>query len=238
MFLFTHIVEYTLTGYSYRITLIYKCEQKNILFSPPLHKPMSLFLNVILLISLSAGSMISSASPATAPTKNVAMKQPQSTLAVNNSAGYNVLKILLEDEQYLTGIRRTKMVLTFGDISDSSSNLIDDISSSSEQAINDLEKLANENPLIDFDVIQEDSLAKATLDSIRMTTAKEFLFDSENFEKNLLLSQLKVLRLISHLATQLEEIEPNVKRKLWLSELSSKYEGYYQRVNSLFTIQT
>ncbi len=70
-----------------------------------------------------------------------------------------------------------------------------------------------------------------------MTTAKEFIFDGENFEKNLLLSQLSILRLISHIATQLEEVEPSEKRRLWLSELSRKYEEYYQQVNMQISIK-
>ena len=69
-----------------------------------------------------------------------------------------------------------------------------------------------------------------------MTTAKEFLLESENFEKNLLLSQLNILRVISHLAEQLEEKETSVKRRVWLNKLANRYENYYQQIYARITI--
>ena len=51
------------------------------------------------------------------------------------TTGYSALKLFLEDEQYLTAIRRTKMVISFSDISDKSGKLIDYINDTSEQAI-------------------------------------------------------------------------------------------------------
>jgi hypothetical protein len=146
------------------------------------------------------------------------------------STGYSVLKLFLEDEQYLTAIRRTKMVISFSGISDKSAKLIDDISNSSEQAIEELEKLATVRPAFVFEEFSDETIGKATLDSIRMTTAKEFLLESESFEKNLLLSQLKILRVISHLAIQLEEKETSAKRKAWLNRLAQRYENYYQQI--------
>lgn len=163
---------------------------------------------------------------------------PGKQLAPINTSGYYLLRVLLEDEQYLTSIRRAKMVLTFADISDSSSDLIDQIASSAEDAIIEMDRLSSEEPVINFDNIQENTLARATLDSIRLTTAKEFLLDSDNFEKNLLLSQNNALQLITHLAKQLEDIEPNVKRKQWLMALSRQFETYYQHVNSHIFVQT
>ena len=146
------------------------------------------------------------------------------------STGYSALKLFLEDEQYLTAIRRTKMVISFSGISDKSVKLIDDISNSSEQAIEELEKLATVRPAFVFEEFSDETIGKATLDSIRMTTAKEFLLESESFEKNLLLSQLKILRVISHLAIQLEEKETSAKRKAWLNRLAQRYENYYQQI--------
>ena len=69
-----------------------------------------------------------------------------------------------------------------------------------------------------------------------MTTAREFLLESENFEKNLLLSQLNILRVISHLAEQLEKKETSAKRKAWLSKLANRYENYYQQIYVRITI--
>ena len=163
---------------------------------------------------------------------------PQHTANTSSlSSGYSALKLFLEDEQYLTAIRRTKMILTFSSISDNSSNLIDNIANSSEQAIAQLDKLAQKKPIIVFEDFSDTTIAKATFDSLRMTTAKEFIFDGQDFEKDLLLSQLKILRLISHLAAQLGEIEPGKKRKLWLSKLSKQYEQYYQQVNMRINIK-
>ena len=152
------------------------------------------------------------------------------------STGYSALKLFLEDEQYLTAIRRTKMVISFSGISDKSEKLIDKISDSSEQALKELEKLAAVKPSIVFEEFSDETIGKATLDSLRMTTAKEFLLKSENFEKNLLLSQLNILRVISHLAEQLEEKETSAKRKAWLNKLANRYENYYQQIYARITI--
>ncbi len=152
------------------------------------------------------------------------------------STGYSALKLFLEDEQYLTAIRRTKMVISFSGISEKSEKLIDKISDSSEQAIEELEKLAAIKPSLVFEEFSDETIGKATLDSLRMTTAKEFLLESENFEKNLLLSQLNILRVISHLAEQLEEKETSSKRKAWLKKLANRYENYYQQIYARITI--
>jgi hypothetical protein len=154
------------------------------------------------------------------------------------STGYSVLKLLLEDEQHLTLIRRAQMIVTFNGISEQSVRLIDMISDSSDQDLETLEKLARNRPAIQFQDFPDDAIGKATLDSLRMTTAKEFFFDADDFEKNILLSQLKVLRLISHLSLQLEIKEPNKERKALLLKMSDRYEDYYQQVNARITITT
>ena len=128
------------------------------------------------------------------------------------------------------------MVITFSDISDNSKKLIDDIASSSEQALVELEAFAQQKPVVLFEDFTEQGIAKATLDSLRMETAKEFLFEADDFEKNLLLSQLKVLPVISHLAEQLEEKETNQRRKTWLNELAKKYKDYYQQVDDSISL--
>lgn len=158
--------------------------------------------------------------------------------ASNITFGYSALKLFLEDEQHLTSIRRIKMVITLSGLSDDSSTLIDAIADSSEQALDELEKLAKAKPHIVFDDFSDDTIAKATFNSLRMTTAKEFLFDPDNFEKNLLLSQLNVLPVISHLAEQLDKKETNTTRKTWLIKLADRYEKYYQQVKTRISIST
>lgn len=158
------------------------------------------------------------------------------TATSSTAPGYSALKLFLEDEQYLTFIRRTQMIITFDGISDGSRTLIDEISDSSEQDLETLEKLAAEKPAISFEEFSDDAIGKATFDSLRMTTAREFFLEADDFEKNILLSQLKVLRVISHLAEQLETKEANPKRKKWLNKISQRYENYYQQVNARITI--
>ena len=194
---------------------------------------MSIFINTLLMIVVLSTLV-------TSDTQRSNFIEPPQNLSHTSSlsSGYSTLKLLLEDEQHLTTIRRTKMILTFSSISDNSCKLIDNIANSSRQAIDKLDKLAQKKPIIVFKEYSDATIAKATFDSLRMTTAKEFIFDGENFEKNLLLSQLNVLRLISHLAAQLEEIESSEKRKLWLSKLSKQYEKYYQKVNKRISINT
>ncbi len=144
--------------------------------------------------------------------------------------GYSALKLFLEDEQYLTLIRRTKSILTFSGISEPSKKLIDEIADTSEKALDELERMAAYNPSITIEDMSDHTLAKATLDSMRMETAKEFLVSGEDFEKSLLVSQMQVLRVISHLAKQLEQNETNTRRKVWLKQLAARYEKYYQQV--------
>lgn len=156
--------------------------------------------------------------------------------ATATSSGYSVLKIFLEDEQHLTTIRFTKMFITFSGISDSSATLIDDIANSSEQALDELEALAKNQPRIEIEAFSDETIAKATLDAMRMTTAKNFLFEADGFEKNLLLSQMKVLPVISHLAEQLEKKETDPERRAWLNELARRYEDYYKIVNDRITV--
>ena len=151
-------------------------------------------------------------------------------------AGYSALKLFLEDEQHLTTIRRIKLVLAFESISDKSKKLIDEIADSSEQALEDLEKLATAKPVIVFEEFSDESIGKATLDSMRIATAKEFLFETDDFEKDLLISQSQILRVISHLAKQLEQKESNAKRKVWLNKLAIRYEKYYQQVYARISI--
>ena len=151
-------------------------------------------------------------------------------------AGYSALKLFLEDEQHLTTIRRVKLVLAFEGISDKSKKLVDEIADSSEQALEDLEKLATAKPVIVFEDFPDESIGKATLDSLRIATAKEFLFETDDFEKDLLISQSQILRVISHLAKQLAEKETNAKRKAWLNKLAIRYEKYYQQVYARISI--
>ena len=186
------------------------------------------FFKLLLIACVSGSLFVSSFSLANA---NVT---PKGINAIDS--GYSVLKLLLEDEQHLTVIRRTKMVLTFISINDTSTTIIDAISTSSERSLDELEALATEQPEINLSEIPGETIASATLNSLRMATAEEFLFDGDNFEKNLLLSQLKVLPVIIHLAEQLEEKETNSDRKQWLNRLSSQYREHYQLVNSRISI--
>jgi hypothetical protein len=186
----------------------------------------SLFLMII------TTGMIGMIAISDTPVVNAKTKTSVSSL----TTGYSALKLFLEDEQYLKFVRRTNMLITFDSISDPSRLLIDSISDTAEQHIDELEKLALEKPVIQFVEFSDDTIAKATFDSLRLTTAKEFLFDADEFEKNVLLSQLKVLRVISHLAIQLEQKETNSRRKKWLKEVSIRYERYYQQVYASITI--
>ena len=143
---------------------------------------------------------------------------------------YTALKLFLEDEQHLTTIRWVKTIITFNGISDRSKQLIDEIADSSEQALEDLEQLAMLKPAIVFEEFPDESIGKATLDSLRMETAREFLLYTDDFEKSLLISQSQILPVIIHLARQLEQKETSSKRKAWLQKLANRYEHYYQQI--------
>ncbi len=102
---------------------------------------MTLFVNAFIITSL-FGTLV------TADSKNLNIDVPsQISSESSHSSGYSVLRLLLGDEQYLTAIRRTKMIFTFSSISDNSIELIDNIAESSEQAIDKLDELAQKNLL-------------------------------------------------------------------------------------------
>jgi len=160
----------------------------------------------------------------------------QKQTAGSIASGYSALRLFLEDEQHLTTIRRIKTALSFEGISDRSKKLVDEIADTSERALDELEILVADRPAVVFEDFSDESIGKATLDSLRIATAKEFLLDTDDFEKNLLLSQSNILRVISHLATQLEEKETSDRRKAWLNKLALSYENYYRQVYALITI--
>lgn len=189
-------------------------------------------LHRLIFISSLAGSLVIADSPVvTASVQHI-------SISPDAIAGYSALKLFLEDEQHLTTIRRVKIVINFSDISEQSIKLVDNIADSSAQAAEELEKLSTVKPDFKFENFPDESIAKSTIDSLRMTTFKEFMFDGDDFEKDLLLSQLKVLPMISHLAKQLEEKETNSKRKKWLNKLADQYENYYQKVNARILISS
>jgi hypothetical protein len=166
----------------------------------------------------------------------LASSQATDDRRVNLNTGYSALKLFLQDEQYLTIIRRTKAVLMFEGISESSKQLIDAISDTSATALEQLDYIASAKPSIQLKEFSDTSIAMTTLDAMRMTTAKELLFNSDDFEKSLLLSQAQILRVISHLLRGIEQQEPNLKRKDWLGNLAGRYEGYYRKVYARITV--
>ncbi len=188
---------------------------------------MSMPLKLIFTLCLLSGLITSSSyaiTPKPDPVKN------------NLSSGYSALRLFLEDEQHLTTIRRIKAVIAFGGISDDSIQLIDDIADLSTTTLEELETFALHKPAVSFVEFSDDAIGKATLDSLRMTISKEFLFNNDNFEKNLLVSQAQVLRVISHLAAELAEQEPEIKRKSWLKQVSMQFESFYVLVYERITL--
>ena len=152
------------------------------------------------------------------------------------NTGYSVLLLFLESQKKLTTLGSVKALFMFKDIDDDSAKLISKITKSSEEALEELEKLASKTPVIVVKEFSENSISKATFDSLRITTAKELLFDSENFEKNFLFSQAQLIRVISHLAEELEAQEVNEKRKAWLLKLVKRYEEYYVLIYKRITL--
>jgi len=146
------------------------------------------------------------------------------------NTGYSALKLFLEDEQHLTTIRRIKAVIAFGGISDQSEKIVDEIAESASSSLEKLEEFSSKQPTVNFITFSDEKIGKATLDSIRMATAKDFLFNNDSFEKDLLISQAQVLKVISHLAKQIAEQENNAKRKEWLLHLAKQYEDFYALV--------
>ena len=155
---------------------------------------------------------------------------------VATDPGYSLLHQLLVDEHYLTAIRRVKYILNFGGINQRSAELIDQISKSSDNALQQLDALATEKPAIQFDQLDEPNIAITTFDALRYDMARKFVFDGEHFEKDVLLSQVQVLPVITHLIKQLEANEVNARRKKWLHQLAEHYADFYKRSQSFFVL--
>ena len=92
------------------------------------------------------------------------------------NTGYTVLLLFLENQKNLTKLGRVKAVFMLKDIDKDSADLILKITEFSEEALVDLEKLALKKPPIVIKDFSEDSIGKATFDSLRVTTAKELIF--------------------------------------------------------------
>lgn len=150
--------------------------------------------------------------------------------------GYSVLLLFLESQKNITTLGHVKAFFTLKSVDDDATKLIDNISESSKKALIELENLASTKPPIVIKDFPDNSIGKATFNSLRITTAKELLFDSKNFEKNFLFSQAQLVRLISHLAKELEEQEVNEKRKAWLLKLVKRYESYYALIYKRITL--
>ncbi|MGB5397206.1 MAG: hypothetical protein WBN96_08660, partial [Gammaproteobacteria bacterium] len=95
--------------------------------------------------------------------------QPVESERVSTQQGYSVLRIFLEDEQYLTAIRYFKTVISFSATRQPVADLVDDIADISEYSLEQLEQLAEEKPEIRFNQLKENSVAVSTLDSLRYT---------------------------------------------------------------------
>jgi hypothetical protein len=160
---------------------------------------------------------------------SVPIVQVDDTLRSLN-AGYRILHRTLGDQQHLKTIRLTKSIVTFDALSQPTREIIDDIAQASDQALEELEQLAVLSPEISFKIEADGHIEQMTRDALRITTAKEFLTSTENFELVLLVSQTQALRYSSHLARELQAIETNSRRRAWLAALSDQLERFYQRV--------
>ena len=148
------------------------------------------------------------------------------------NAGYGILHATLRDEHHLKAIRLTKSIVTFKPVSESTRQIVDDISETSSAALEELEDLSSLAPEIIYDSVEHGQIEQMTRDALRITTAKEFLTSKEDFELILLISQTQSLRFISHLSKELQILETNARRKAWLATLSDRFEKLYHRVRS------
>ena len=165
----------------------------------------------------------------------VPVRHTDSTIQSLN-AGYGILHSTLSDEHHLKTIRLAKTIVTFKSISAPTSRIIDDIAQTSSAALDELDKLASLSPEIMLEENNEGQIERATRDALRITTAKELFTSKEDFEVILLISQLQALRIVSHLAIELHEIEENASRKVWLATISDQFEKLYLRVLSRLKI--
>ncbi|HUT40644.1 MAG TPA: hypothetical protein VM011_04815 [Gammaproteobacteria bacterium] len=155
---------------------------------------------------------------------------PEQTASHPRDAGYRALRTLLSDEQHIKTLRIVKSVVTFQATSDSTIALIDDIATTASSSLAEIDKLATLEPEINFDESAPAQLGSEILDALRVATAWELISASrDDFELNLVLSQTQALRLISQLLKELQKLDPNAKRQVWLAGLDDNYVDLYRR---------
>jgi len=181
-------------------------------------------IQIILLLLIL--SLVACNDPAKAPGSHAGSAHQSLT------TGYGILKTTLGDEQHLKTIRLTKALISFKPVSEPTREIIDDIAQTSAAALEELEQLVSLSPEITFETGEDEQIEQKTRNALRITTAKEFVTSKENFEVILLISQTQALRFISHLSKELNNIETNSKRKVWLRTISDKFENLYLRTLS------
>lgn len=145
-------------------------------------------------------------------------------------SGYAVLRKLLGDEKHVNTLRIVKSAITFSKSSERTVTLIDDIATTSARALDEMDALAALKPVINPDTAGREQLGSEILDALRLATARELITATgEDFEISLVLSQVQVLRLISQLLRELQELDPNTRRQAWLADLARDYESLHSR---------
>lgn len=164
--------------------------------------------------------------------------QPAAAAVEPRDSGYAVLRKLLGDEQHVNTLRIVKSAITFSKSSDRTIDLINDIATTSARGLDDLDALAALRPAINPETAGQERLGSEILDALRLATARELITATgEDFELSLVLSQVQVLRLISQLLGELQELDPNTRRQAWLADLAGNYEKLYGRAVARLSVK-
>ena len=104
------------------------------------------------------------------------------------------------------------------------------------QAHDQLDAFAKQDARLRFGTTRLPTLEKKTRDSIESKTTKGLLFSSgQDFELQLLLTQVQALQYATHLAKELGSQDDNKTRKTFLYQFSSQCEQHHQTVVELLS---
>jgi hypothetical protein len=148
-------------------------------------------------------------------------------IALRNNA-VSLLYDLLGDE------KKVKEILIIKRKNAKLDRLIDAISASSGDAAKRLEQMAKEDPTLNLHALKLPAGEMATRRAIAKTEEHELLLSSgENFEFDLLLTQVDALSYGWHLAGIAEKNSPHPEGALAFMEISTAYKDLYAQVSAM-----
>ena len=147
--------------------------------------------------------------------------------------GYSLLADTLEDESKLRWLELVKKLTLSGPI-DEVGDFLEKIAKSAKADAKELETLRGESPDVTAKPSHPSAIGDAITEDAKSRGAKELLDRDNGFNVRFLLLQAQAMRMIAVIAAKTGEFDTNMQRKIWLKQVSKKYEGYRDELVKMF----